>query len=133
MCRIAGIIDSSSTTLTEDILKMRDAMHRGGPDDSGVYFNDTIALGHRRLSIIDLSSAGHQPMISEDENLVLCYNGEIYNFKEIRTELEAYGFTFKTKTDSEVVLKAFEKWGMPVSKNFTECSRWQFTIKPKMK
>ena len=111
MCRIAGIIDSSSTNLKEDILKMRDAMHRGGPDDSGVYFNDTIALGHRRLSIIDLSSAGHQPMISEDENLVLCYNGEIYNFKEIRTELEAYGFTFKTKTDSEVVLKAFEEWG----------------------
>ncbi|MDH4403077.1 MAG: asparagine synthase (glutamine-hydrolyzing) [Flavobacterium sp.] len=111
MCRIAGIVDSTSTTLKEDILKMRDAMHRGGPDDSGLYFHNKLALGHRRLSIIDLSSAGHQPMINEDENLVLSYNGEIYNYKEIRSELEANGIIFKTKTDTEVLLKAFEKWG----------------------
>ena len=111
MCRIAGIFDATTTTLQEDILKMRDAMHRGGPDDSGVYFDQNLALGHRRLSIIDLSPAGHQPMLSEDENLVLCFNGEIYNFKEIRKELEDLGFLFRTKTDSEVLLKAFEKWG----------------------
>jgi asparagine synthase (glutamine-hydrolysing) len=111
MCRIAGIVDSTSTTLKEDILKMRDAMHRGGPDDSGLYFHNKLALGHRRLSIIDLSSAGHQPIINEDENLVLSYNGEIYNYKEIRSELEANGIIFKTKTDTEVLLKAFEKWG----------------------
>ncbi len=111
MCRIAGIIDPKSTTLQEDILKMRDAMHRGGPDDAGVYINATVALGHRRLSIIDLSSAGHQPMLSEDKNLVLTFNGEIYNFKEIRSTLETLGVTFHTKTDSEVLLKAFEKWG----------------------
>lgn len=111
MCRIAGIIDPKSSTLQEDILKMRDAMHRGGPDDAGVYINGTVALGHRRLSIIDLSSAGHQPMLSEDKNLVLTFNGEIYNFKEIRSTLETLGVTFNTKTDSEVLLKAFEKWG----------------------
>ena len=111
MCRIAGIIDATTTTLQEDILKMRDAMHRGGPDDFGVYLDQNLALGHRRLSIIDLSPAGHQPMLSEDENLVLCFNGEIYNFKEIRKELEDLGFLFRTKTDSEVLLKAFEKWG----------------------
>jgi asparagine synthase (glutamine-hydrolysing) len=81
MCRIAGIIDATTTTLQEDILKMRDAMHRGGPDDSGVYFDQNLALGHRRLSIIDLTSAGHQPMLSEDANLALSFNGEIYNFK----------------------------------------------------
>lgn len=111
MCRIAGIIDPKSSTLQEDILKMRDAMHRGGPDDAGVYLHNTIALGHRRLSIIDLSAAGHQPMLSEDKNLVLTFNGEIYNFKEIRSTLETLGVTFHTKTDSEVLLKAFEKWG----------------------
>jgi len=118
MCRIAGIVDSTSTTLKEDILKMRDAMHRGGPDDSGLYFHNTLAFGHRRLSIIDLSSAGHQPMISEDKNLVLCYNGEIYNFKQIRSDLENTGALFNTNTDSEVVLKAFEKWGNACFKKF---------------
>ena len=120
MCRIAGIIDATTTTLQEDILKMRDAMHRGGPDDSGVYFDQNLALGHRRLSIIDLSPAGHQPMLSEDENLVLCFNGEIYNFKEIRKELEDLGFLFRTKTDSEVLLKAFEKWGEACFEKFND-------------
>lgn len=111
MCRIAGIIDPSSSTLQEDILKMSDAMQKGGPDDSGIFIYDNLALGHRRLSIIDLTSAGHQPMISEDGNLILCYNGEIFNYKEVKRELEAEGCFFNTKTDSEVLLKAFEKWG----------------------
>ncbi len=111
MCRIAGIFDPNNQHLQEDILKMRDAMHRGGPDDAGLFTEGNLALGHRRLSIIDLSAAGHQPMHSENQNLVMVYNGELYNFKEIRSSLEALGHTFHTQTDSEVVLKAFEQWG----------------------
>lgn len=69
------------------------------------------ALGHRRLSIIDLSPAGHQPMSSEDSSLWISYNGEVYNYIELRQELEGLGYRFKTKTDTEVVLKAFQEWG----------------------
>jgi asparagine synthase (glutamine-hydrolysing) len=76
MCRIAGIFDPTNTQLEQDLLRFRDAMHKGGPDDAGIFIEGNLALGHRRLSIIDLSSAGHQPMISEDANLVLSYNGE---------------------------------------------------------
>lgn len=89
---------------------MTDAMHRGGPDDSGVYINGSLALGHRRLSLIDLSSDGHQPMISTDERYILIYNGEIYNFKELRSELINLGYTFKSASDSEVILNGFIHW-----------------------
>ncbi len=118
MCRIAGIFDPTNKHLEKDILKMRDAMRRGGPDDSGIYIVGNLAFGHRRLSIIDLSSAGHQPMLSEDENTVLCFNGEIYNFKEIKIELQLLGFVFRTKTDSEVILKSYEKWGTACFERF---------------
>jgi asparagine synthase (glutamine-hydrolysing) len=111
MCRIAGIFDPSNAQLEQDLLRFRDAMERGGPDDAGIYRDGNLALGHRRLSIIDLSSAGHQPMLSEDANLVLSFNGEIYNYQELRAELMAAGFAFKTQTDTEVLLKAYEKWG----------------------
>ena len=70
-----------------------------------------IGLGHRRLSIIDLSSSGHQPMLSADNRYVLTYNGEIYNFRELRTELETKGYWFRSQTDSEVVLNALAEWG----------------------
>ncbi|MBU3662644.1 MAG: asparagine synthetase B, partial [Bacteroidetes bacterium] len=111
MCRIAGIFDPTSSSLQEDILKMRDAMHRGGPDDAGVYVAGALALGHCRLSIIDLSADGHQPMHSSDERFVMVYNGEVYNFKEIRVELQALGYTFKSKSDTEVILYGFKQWG----------------------
>jgi asparagine synthase (glutamine-hydrolysing) len=111
MCRIAGIFDPNSNTLQEDILKMRDAMHRGGPDDAGVYVDGALALGHRRLSLIDLSADGHQPMLSNDERFVLVYNGEVYNFEEIREQLLALGYTFKSKSDTEVILYGFKHWG----------------------
>ena len=78
MCRISGIFDPTNAQLEQDLLRFRDAMERGGPDDAGIYRDGNLALGHRRLSIIDLSSAGHQPMLSEDANLVLSFNGEIY-------------------------------------------------------
>ena len=111
MCRIAGIFDPLNTiNLQSDILKMTGVMHRGGPDDSGLYINGSLALGHRRLSLIDLSSDGHQPMISTDERYVLIYNGEIYNFKELRSELINLGYTFKSTSDTEVLLNGFIHW-----------------------
>jgi asparagine synthase (glutamine-hydrolysing) len=111
MCRIAGIFDPTNNSLQEDILKMRDAMHRGGPDDAGVHVDGALALGHRRLSLIDLSADGHQPMHSSDERFVLVYNGEVYNFEEIREELLAFGYNFKSKSDTEVILYGFKHWG----------------------
>jgi len=111
MCRIAGIFKPLNTiNLQSDILKMTNVMHRGGPDDAGVYINGSLAFGHRRLSLIDLSSDGHQPMMSTDERYVLIYNGEIYNFKELRSELINLGFTFKSTSDTEVILNGFIHW-----------------------
>jgi asparagine synthase (glutamine-hydrolysing) len=91
--------------------------HRG-PDDSGFFYDNEMGIGlaHRRLSIIDLSSAGHQPMTSDDVSIV--YNGEIYNFKKIRKNLEEYGHKFKSNTDTEVVLKSYLQWGVDCLKKF---------------
>ena len=90
---------------------MTDAVIHRGPDGEGQWIEGNVGLGHRRLAIIDLSSAGHQPMVSSDHRFVLTYNGEIYNFRELRTELEAKGFWFRSQTDSEVVLNALAEWG----------------------
>jgi asparagine synthase (glutamine-hydrolysing) len=97
---------------------MRDTLTHGGPDDAGLYIDSSfpLALGHRRLSILDLSPLGHQPM--EFENLVITYNGEVYNFKEIRKELEAYGYRFNSNSDTEVILKAFHRWGFDAVHKF---------------
>ena len=114
MCRIAGIFDPSILNLSQEIVKMRDAMKHGGPDDEGVYIDDELplAFGHRRLSIIDLSSAGHQPMSDLNGNLQITYNGEIYNYPELKKELVSKGYHFKTQTDTEVILKAYQEWGV---------------------
>src|SRR5690606_23711345 len=95
----------------EILHKMRDSLAHGGPDSAGAYFDEktNLALGHRRLSIIDLSEAGHQPMIWGD--WVLVFNGEIYNYAEIQTELIALGHQFRSHSDTEVLLHAFEQWG----------------------
>jgi asparagine synthase (glutamine-hydrolysing) len=84
--------------------------HRG-PDGEGHYLKDSIGLGHRRLAILDLSEAGHQPMSNEAGDLVITHNGEIYNFRELRDELEGYGHKFVSRTDTEVVLRAYAEWG----------------------
>lgn len=120
MCRIAGIFNAKSIDLEADILKMRDAMHRGGPDDSGCFIHSglPLALGHRRLSLLDLSSAGHQPMKTPDGDLQIIFNGEIYNFKEIRRELEALGYQFRTQTDTEVILYSYIEWNNECFKKF---------------
>lgn len=113
MCGIAGFIDFRHRSSQEQLVRMTDVLHHRGPDDSGYYFEDVAAaqvgLGHRRLSILDLSSLGHQPMLFQ--NLVMVYNGEVYNFLEIRRELENKGYSFVSNSDSEVILKAFHCWG----------------------
>jgi asparagine synthase (glutamine-hydrolysing) len=112
MCRIAGIIDlTHSLDLQRSIISMRDSMRRGGPDDSGIAIDEElgVALGHRRLALLDLSTAGHQPMIDNDN--IIVFNGEIYNFLDIKAKLETKGFTFKTGTDTEVILAAYRAYG----------------------
>ncbi|HWA35039.1 MAG TPA: hypothetical protein VG737_12950, partial [Cyclobacteriaceae bacterium] len=113
MCRIAGIVDFKSPPSSHEICTMRDAQLHGGPDDSGLYMDDEfpLAFGFRRLSFQDLSIAGHQPMIDDSGKIVLMFNGEIYNFKELRKELEAFGFTFRSTSDTEVILHAYLHWG----------------------
>lgn len=112
MCGITGLIHLNSAPVSPVVLKkMTDAIVHRGPDGEGHWIEGNVGLGHRRLSIIDLSPAGHQPMISNDHRYVLSYNGEIYNYRELRTELEATGYWFRSKTDSEVVLHALAHWG----------------------
>jgi len=90
---------------------MTDAVAHRGPDGEGFHVAGPVGLGHRRLSIIDLSDAARQPLSNEDDTVFVTYNGEIYNFQEIRTELESRGHRFKSKTDSEVIVHAYEEWG----------------------
>lgn len=112
MCGITGLINLNGAPVSPVILqKMTDAIVHRGPDGEGHWIEGNVGLGHRRLAIIDLSPAGHQPMISADHRYILSYNGEIYNFRELRTELEAAGYWFRSKTDSEVVLHALAHWG----------------------
>jgi len=112
MCGIAGLIGFAS--IGTRIEKMLDAMSRRGPDDRGVW-SDPIGgatLGHTRLSIIDLSSAGHQPMTIGDGRYWITFNGEIYNYRDLRCELEDAGAIFHSHTDTEVLLAAFPRWGL---------------------
>jgi asparagine synthase (glutamine-hydrolysing) len=112
MCGIAGIFHLNGQPASPlQLRKMTDSIAHRGPDGEGFYIDHFIGLGHRRLSIIDLSAAGHQPMISLDGQVVLSYNGEVYNFQELRLELETLGYQFRSHTDSEVVLNAWHCWG----------------------
>lgn len=112
MCGITGIFNLNGEPVSPVILrKMTDAIAHRGPDSEGFYNDGFVGLGHRRLAIIDLSPAGHQPMLSGDQGVVLSYNGEIYNFQELRAELQTRGYQFRSKTDSEVVLNAWVEWG----------------------
>ena len=112
MCGIAGIFNLNGEPVSAVFLRrMTDAIAHRGPDGEGFYTDGFVGLGHRRLAIIDLSPAGHQPMATGEGNVVLSYNGEIYNFQELRIELEARGHRFRSRTDSEVVLNAWAEWG----------------------
>lgn len=117
MCGIAGVLTSaggSRETLKRGAVAMADCMAHRGPDDHGVWSDPDVgvALTHRRLSIVDLSPAGHQPMTSADGRFVITYNGEVYNFQELRVELEARGVGFRGHSDTEVMLEAFSAYGV---------------------
>ena len=117
MCGLAGLVDPQgrldAATLGHIARDMADTLHHRGPDDHGVWTDAQagVALGHRRLSIIDLSAAGHQPMASHDRRYVVAYNGEIYNFQDLRATLEGLGHPFRGHSDTEVLLAAVVEWG----------------------
>lgn len=112
MCGIAGIYDLRQRPVANLTLsQMNESIFHRGPDGGGIWLENHIGLAHRRLSIIDLTQHAHQPMIDTSGRHVLIYNGEVYNFQELRIELEKSGIIFYTKSDTEVVLKAFAHWG----------------------
>ena len=113
MCGIAGIVSPGRppASLTAAVEHMCAALHHRGPDGTGTYVADGIALGHTRLAIIDLSERGHQPMTNEDGSLHLVVNGEIYNYVGLRADLQARGHAFKSHSDAEVVLHLYEEHG----------------------
>lgn len=116
MCGITGFIDFNRLSTPEHLRAMADSLEHRGPDDKGVEFFDisgaSVGLGFRRLSIIDLTVAGHQPMHNPANATWIVFNGEVYNFKSIRTELEKSGHRFVSNTDTEVILKSYQQWGI---------------------
>lgn len=114
MCGIFGIkyIESDRSVDRRLVVESTDLMSHRGPDDAGYWVQGSLGLGHRRLSIIDLSPLGHQPMFNEDGQVGLVYNGEIYNYQELYGPLCERGHVFKSKTDSEVIIHAYEEWGI---------------------
>ncbi|MBI4122984.1 MAG: asparagine synthase (glutamine-hydrolyzing) [Parcubacteria group bacterium] len=116
MCGIVGIFDARQRSFLEEsvLSRMAECLSHRGPDDRGVFVSQEhgIGLGHTRLAIIDLSSLGHQPMANKTKTLWIAFNGEIYNFQEVRSELEKRGRKFKSASDTEVILEAYEEWGM---------------------
>jgi asparagine synthase (glutamine-hydrolysing) len=116
MCGIAGLVSAGAPVAEADLRPALDAQRHRGPDAWGAWSDGIAALGHRRLSIIDLSEAGRQPMSNEDGTVWITFNGEVYNFQELRTELEGRGHRFRSGTDTEAIVHAYEEWG-------TDCVR----------
>lgn len=111
MCGIVGFVDKRNTKEKKEIIKkMADRIAHRGPDDEGFYVDKNVALGHRRLSIIDLSKSGAQPIWNEEKSMAIVFNGEIYNYENIKEELIKKGHKFKTKTDTEVLLHGYEEY-----------------------
>jgi len=125
MCGINGIINFNSNTIDDHIHIMNDLLKHRGPDGMGSYKNQNLLLGHTRLSIQDLSDKGAQPM-TNDQNLWIVFNGEIYNFKEIKKELIELGHKFYSNTDTEVILNSYKQWGTNAFKKFN--GMWAFAI-----
>ena len=110
MCGINGIYGFDNPAMAKKVLQsMNDRIDHRGPDAEGIFTDHNIALGHRRLSIIDPDPTSNQPFKSEDGNYILVFNGEIYNYREIKAKLD---YPFKTNSDTEVLLAAFQKWGI---------------------
>jgi asparagine synthase (glutamine-hydrolysing) len=118
MCGICGKLDVKERVERPLIEEMCSSIGHRGPDDQGVYLGTSIGLGNRRLAIIDLSEAGHMPMSTASGKLWITYNGEVYNHRELRTELQGYGYRFRSRADSEVVLYAYHKWGPDCLRRF---------------
>ncbi|MBK7095790.1 MAG: asparagine synthase (glutamine-hydrolyzing) [Saprospiraceae bacterium] len=145
MCGISGIINLKNKEIEPSLIKsINDLIIHRGPDDEGFYFGSNFALGHRRLSIIDLSIKGHQPMNFLDK-YIITYNGEVYNYIELREELKNLGYSFFSDSDTEVILASYDMWGnecvtrfngmwafviFDKSKNILFCSRDRFGVKP---
>lgn len=123
MCGITGFVDFKGNSNSETLKKMSDALLHRGPDDEGheiiVHHKTQIGFGFRRLAIIDLTAAGHQPMKSPDGRLTIIFNGEIYNHAELRTILESKGHSFKSHSDTEVILHSYMQWGLGCIEKFT--------------
>lgn len=117
MCGIAGILRTDGPVDQGELDRMTDAMTHRGPDGRGTYIHENVGIGHRRLSFIDLEG-GSQPMADVDQNIHLTYNGELYNFQDLRQELEAAGYSFKTRSDTEVIIYAYKHWGVDCLKRF---------------
>lgn len=129
MCGISIVIKESGSPARDLLKQMTDRISHRGPDDEGYYINGAVGFGHRRLSIIDLSSAGHQPM--EREDYLITYNGEIYNYIELRQELTGFGHSFSSESDTEVILRAYQQWGTNAFSKFN--GMWAFAIYDKKK
>ncbi len=114
MCGINGMLHIQSQRKVDEnlIIKMRDSLEHRGPDGAGIFVENNIGLGHRRLSIIDVSSSGQQPFLSENDRYVMVFNGEIYNYKDFYAEIKSNGFDIKTGSDTEVLLKLFQIYGL---------------------
>lgn len=118
MCGFSGFLQTDSVVAHDDMLsvveRMAGTLHHRGPDDAGSWVDPQagVALGHQRLSIIDLSAEGHQPMVSSSGRYVIAFNGEIYNFRQLRKELDTAGYVWRGHSDTEVMLAAFERWGV---------------------
>lgn len=143
MCGIAGILSLKSNRI-DRLERMLDVQAHRGPDDRGTHLDGPVALGHLRLSILDLSPSGHQPMLEDEGRLALVFNGEIFNYRELRSELAGKGYTFRSQSDTEVILKAYDEWGLDCFQRFNGmwaialydvnagviCSRDRFGVKP---
>jgi len=127
MCGITGIVNLDNNRINKKILlAMNQALKHRGPDDEGFWIENNIGLAQRRLSILDLSPLGHQPMFYDRKNLVIVFNGEIYNYIEIRDELLKLGYKFRSQTDTEVILAAYQEWGIECLKKFN--GMWAFVL-----
>jgi asparagine synthase (glutamine-hydrolysing) len=145
VCGLCGIVQLGRPPEIENVARMAAALDHRGPDGDGAFSDEGVALGFRRLAIIDLSDAGRQPFASEDGALQLLHNGEVYNYRELRRELESRGHRFRSATDTEVILRAYEEWGDRCVERFNGmwaialwdgrqrrlfCSRDRFGVKP---
>jgi asparagine synthase (glutamine-hydrolysing) len=130
MCGINGLIYKDSLTPIEEIARMNSSIIHRGPDDDGILAFENILFGHVRLSIQDLSTKGRQPM-SVDGKYWIIFNGEIYNFKDIRLDLSSKGYKFYSDSDTEVILNAYKEWGVESFKKFN--GMWCFAILDKEK